>query len=123
MPWKGRPFSEIAWAVSFFQAGENLLGTFCRVPAVPFCMSPELVPAETGDAELLQDTEAVIGPYELQDFHLYHTVRFGYPRRKLRSLRIVPGMIGPLVDGPDVPPEKRNAYSIGEIKAHLRTFL
>src|SRR5690348_17568037 len=30
-------------------------------------MSPELVPGETADAEPTQDTEAAIGPFELQD--------------------------------------------------------
>jgi NAD+ synthase (glutamine-hydrolysing) len=26
----------------------------------------------------IQSSEATIGPYELQDFHLYYTLRFGY---------------------------------------------
>jgi NAD+ synthase (glutamine-hydrolysing) len=38
-------------------------------------ISPELVPP--GEDGELQSTEAVIGPYPLQDFALYHTLRFG----------------------------------------------
>lgn len=45
-------------------------------------ISPELVPtnpaAEQGDSQPGQSSEAVVGPYELQDFHLYYTLRFGY---------------------------------------------
>jgi NAD+ synthase (glutamine-hydrolysing) len=40
-------------------------------------ISPELLPA--GADGSVQPTEAVIGPYELHDFFLYHVVRFGTP--------------------------------------------
>ncbi|HAC50702.1 MAG TPA: NAD(+) synthase, partial [Sulfitobacter sp.] len=36
-------------------------------------ISPELVPA--GEDEEIQSTEAMIGPYELNDFFLFHTMR------------------------------------------------
>ena len=41
-------------------------------------ISPELKPE--------QKTEDVIGPYELQDFHLYYTLRFGYAPSKVAFL-------------------------------------
>ena len=41
-------------------------------------ISPELVPGANGQAGALQSSEATIGPYELQDFHLYYILRFGY---------------------------------------------
>lgn len=44
-------------------------------------ISPELVP---GDAP--QSTEAVIGPYELQDFNLYYITRFGLKPSKVLFL-------------------------------------
>ena len=47
-------------------------------------ISPELVP---GDAAGLQSTEAAIGPYALQDFNLYYTLRFGYAPRKIAFLQ------------------------------------
>jgi NAD+ synthase (glutamine-hydrolysing) len=47
-------------------------------------ISPELVPAEGG--EPAPDTEAAIGPFELQDFNLYYTLRFGYAPPKVAFL-------------------------------------
>ena len=41
-------------------------------------ISPELVPGKS-EVEPGQSTEAVVGPYELQDFTLYYILRFGYP--------------------------------------------
>ncbi len=42
-------------------------------------ISPELVPGG-------QRTEDTVGPYELQDFHLYYTLRFGYTPAKIAFL-------------------------------------
>ena len=42
-------------------------------------ISPELVPGR-------QSSEATVGPYELQDFHLYYTLRFGYAPAKVAFL-------------------------------------
>lgn len=41
-------------------------------------ISPELIPATGSNAQPLQRTEATIGPFDLQDFHLYYTLRYGY---------------------------------------------
>jgi NAD+ synthase (glutamine-hydrolysing) len=38
-------------------------------------ISPELLPSDNG--EISQKTEKLIGPYELHDFFLYYTIRFG----------------------------------------------
>ena len=46
-------------------------------------ISPELVPAEAGQ---IQSTEAKIGPYELHDFFLYHTLRYGQRPSKVAFL-------------------------------------
>ena len=40
-------------------------------------VSPELLPGEP------QLTEEILGPYELNDFFLYHTLRHGFPRDKI----------------------------------------
>jgi NAD+ synthase (glutamine-hydrolysing) len=48
-------------------------------------VSPELVPG-AGESEPSQETEAAIGPYELQDFNLYYTLRFGYPPSRIAFL-------------------------------------
>ena len=42
-------------------------------------ISPELVPGG-------QSTQAKVGPYELQDFHLYYILRFGYAPSKVAYL-------------------------------------
>jgi len=49
-------------------------------------ISPELVPAEAASDRPHQRSEDVVGPYELQDFHLYHVLRFGYPMPKVAFL-------------------------------------
>ena len=89
-------------------------------------VSPELVPGDAGDANDLpaQSSEDVVGPYELQDFHLYQVLRFGYAPSKVAFLAWTAwhdAALGrwPEDDG-DAP---RNAYTLGEIKQHLRTFL
>jgi NAD+ synthase (glutamine-hydrolysing) len=42
-------------------------------------ISPELIPGK-------QSTESSVGPYELQDFNLYYTLRFGYAPAKVAFL-------------------------------------
>jgi len=68
--------------------------------------SPELIPGE--GVEPAGDTEAVVGPFELQDFSLYYTVRFGYPPPKVAFLAYCAW---------------RERYGIGQIKAYLGLFL
>lgn len=48
-------------------------------------VSPELLPADDG-GEIAQKTEDLVGPYELHDFFLYHTVRCGSSPKKLFRL-------------------------------------
>ncbi len=47
-------------------------------------ISPELVPADAAGG--IQSTEAKIGPYELNDFFLYHTLRWGMAPSKIAFL-------------------------------------
>ena len=48
-------------------------------------ISPELLPAAK-NGEILQQTESVVGPYELHDFFLYHMVRHGARPAKILFL-------------------------------------
>jgi NAD+ synthase (glutamine-hydrolysing) len=64
-------------------------------------ISPELIPGK-------QKTESSVGPYELQDFHLYYTLRFGYAPTKVAYLCY------------NAWQEK---YSLGEIRKWLGLFL
>ena len=45
-------------------------------------VSPELLPP-TGDGQIAQRTEDLVGPYELHDFFLYHLLRFGFAPGKI----------------------------------------
>ena len=47
-------------------------------------ISPELIPVKEG--EVPQSTEKAIGPYELQDFNLFYTLRFGFRPSKIAFL-------------------------------------
>ena len=110
----------VRWAIETDQFGpragavlESVLGTE---------ISPELVPR--GDGEELQGSEKVVGPYELQDFFLYYTLRFGYRPAKLAFL--AQHAWGDPARGrwPDlIPPDRRSAYTLAEIKHWLGVFL
>lgn len=49
-------------------------------------ISPELVPASDKDGRPTQSSEAKVGPYELQDFHLYWLSRYGFRPSKVAFL-------------------------------------
>ena len=49
-------------------------------------ISPELVPSDAPGERPHQHSEDFVGPYELQDFHLYHVLRFGYRPSKVAFL-------------------------------------
>ncbi|MEX2582287.1 MAG: NAD(+) synthase, partial [Gemmatimonadota bacterium] len=86
-------------------------------------ISPELVPAgEEGEA--IQSTEAVIGPYELQDFSLYYVSRFGFRPSKVAFLALHAwGDAGRGVWPSLIPREKRAAYELATIRKWLEVFL
>ncbi len=50
-------------------------------------VSPELLPPDAA-GNIVQETEDVIGPYELHDFFLFHLLRNGASRAKIRALGI-----------------------------------
>ncbi len=47
-------------------------------------VSPELLPPKNG--EIVQQTENIVGPYELHDFFLYHFMRFSFSPTKIYYL-------------------------------------
>ena len=75
----------VRWAIDSDQfgarAGEvlgSVLGT---------AISPELIPNHDPDSDKPgADSESVVGPYELPDFFLYYTLRFGYRPSKVAFL-------------------------------------
>jgi len=85
-------------------------------------ISPELVPAPHGN-QPAQTSESVVGPYELQDFHLYYTLRFGYSPQKVAFLAWHAWRDRKRGNWPDIPEAKRNEYSLAEVKRWLGVFV
>jgi NAD+ synthase (glutamine-hydrolysing) len=109
----------VRWVAHTGQLGAEASETLLQI--LETGISPELVPGD-GD-EPGQDTEAVIGPYELQDFNLYYTLRFGFPPTRVAFLAYCAWHDRERGTWPDIPPGRRHQYDIGQIKAHLHTFL
>ena len=89
-------------------------------------ISPELVPgdaAEDGAGQPGQSTEAQIGPYDLHDFFLYYTLRFGFAPGKVAYLAHAAWHDAAAGAWPEGPHVRRQAYGLGEIKRHLRSFV
>jgi NAD+ synthase (glutamine-hydrolysing) len=80
-------------------------------------ISPELVPGKQGNGQPAQSTEAIIGPYELQDFHLYYLSRFGYRPSKVAYLAAHAWQ----AEGD--PAEDHPGYDLPTIKKWLEVFL
>jgi NAD+ synthase (glutamine-hydrolysing) len=85
-------------------------------------ISPELVPGKSVE-EPAQHAEEIVGPYELQDFHLYYILRFGYAPPKVAFLAWSAWHDRNEGVWPDIPFEARHEYTIGEIKRWLAVFL
>ena len=91
-------------------------------------ISPELVPPaegkEAGAGEPAQSTEEAVGPFELQDFHLYYLSRYGYrPSRVAYLARQAWGdrNRGAWLD--TIPEAERGEYSLAAIRHWLEVFL
>jgi len=85
-------------------------------------ISPELIPVKPGEAP--QSTEKAVGPYELQDFTLFYTLRFGFTPSKIAFLahhawHDVDAGVWP----PAFPPERRRSYDIAAIRQWLVVFV
>jgi NAD+ synthase (glutamine-hydrolysing) len=72
----------VEWSAQQF-AGQEVQKTLLDIAATP--ISPELLPAGPDDT-ICQQTEDLIGPYELHDFFLYHFLRYGASPAKILFL-------------------------------------
>jgi NAD+ synthase (glutamine-hydrolysing) len=85
-------------------------------------ISPELVPGD-GDGSA-QSTEAVVGPLELQDFHLYFISRYGFRPSKVAFIAHAAWGGRDAGDWPDtIPDDARHEYDLATIKKWLDVFL
>ena len=85
-------------------------------------ISPELVPVSPGEAP--QSTEAKVGPYELQDFNLFYTLRYGFRPSKIAFL--AGHAWSDAASGawpPGFPEEHRRAYDHATIVHWLEVFI
>ncbi len=85
-------------------------------------ISPELVPVAEGERP--QSTEDKVGPYALQDFTLFHVLRYGFPPSRIAFLA---RHAWSDVESGDWPPGfdagQRRAYDLPAIRHWLDVFL
>ncbi len=89
-------------------------------------ISPELVPHAAGDDDQspFQSTQDKIGPYELQDFHLYYITRYGFRPSKVAYLASQAWSDKQTGSWPDpFPDDKKSEYDLPTIKKWLGLFL
>ena len=118
----------IRWIADTEQAGSDTSAVLYRI--LDTAISPELIPDRSGTApagerdQPAQRSEETIGPYELQDFNLYYTTRYGI---RPSSIAYLAHHAWAERDGgiwPDsLPGEKRNSYDLKGITKWLRIFI
>ena len=113
----------LRWAIDTEQFGAEVNEVLDSVLNTE--ISPELVPRHGPDADKPgADSESVVGPYELQDFFLYYTARYGFRPSKVVALAhhawhdVDEGAWPELI-----PPHRRRSYDLDEIVRWLRVFL
>ena len=85
-------------------------------------ITPELVPS--GEEEELQSSEAKVGPFALQDFSLFHVLRYGFRPSKIAFLAWHAWSDPDQGDWPPgFPEDKRPSYSLKEIRHWLSVFV
>jgi NAD+ synthase (glutamine-hydrolysing) len=110
----------IRWAISSRQFDESVGATLDSILATE--ITPELVPVVAGETP--QSTEANVGPYELQDFNLFYTARYGFRPSKIAFLALHAWGDKAKGDWPaGFPEDRRRAYDLATIKSWLRVFL
>ena len=110
----------IRWAVGteqFDKATDKVLMSILDTE-----ISPELVPADAKGE--IQSTESIIGPYELNDFFLHHTIRWGQRPSKIAFLawhawKDAEAGLWPA----GFPDDEKNAYTLATIAQWLEKFL
>jgi NAD+ synthase (glutamine-hydrolysing) len=110
----------IRWAAADIRFGGHTVDVLIDILGTE--ISPELIPG--GDEKKEQKTEDFVGPYNLQDFNLFYTTRYGFRPSKIAYL--AHHAWSDARRGawpPNIPAEKQVSYDIGEIKRWLGVFL
>ncbi|MBI5260270.1 MAG: NAD(+) synthase [Bradyrhizobium sp.] len=110
----------IRWVIASKEFSHDVNRTLGAILAAE--ISPELVPVQAGEKP--QSTEAAVGPYELQDFNLFYTVRFGFRPSKIAFLALQAWQDVGKGDWPAAfPQDRRRAYTLAEIRRWLEVFV
>jgi NAD+ synthase (glutamine-hydrolysing) len=110
----------VRWLVTTRQFDAPTLRVLERI--VDTRISPELVPGSGEEPE--HSSEAVVGPYELQDFNLYYLSRFGYRPSKVAFLAHAAWGDRDAGVWPDtVPAASRREYDLATIRHWLEVFV
>ena len=110
----------IRWVMATGQFDDEVAKTLSAILTSE--ISPELVPVQAGETP--QSTEAAVGPYELQDFNLFYTLRFGFRPSKIAFLAW--HAWHDVADGEwpaAFPIDRRKAYQLADIRRWLEVFL
>ena len=78
----GIPKTLIQYVIAYYRSNESIADIIDDILDTP--ISPELLPHK--DDEIVQETEEIVGPYELHDFFLYHFIKYGAKPSKIRFL-------------------------------------
>jgi NAD+ synthase (glutamine-hydrolysing) len=114
----------LRWAVDTDEFGPDAGRVLSAV--LDTAISPELIPlsADAAAEAPHQNSEHTVGPYELQDFFLYHVLRFGNRPSKVAWLAHEAWGDRSRGAWPDlIPSAARNEYSVEQIERWLRVFL
>jgi NAD+ synthase (glutamine-hydrolysing) len=106
----------IRWVISSEQFEQDVSDTLGAILETE--ISPELVPGDE-----LQSTESRVGPYALQDFSLFYTLRYGMRPSKIAFLAWHAWRdAGSGAWPPGFPEAKRIEYDLPEIRRWLEVF-
>jgi len=115
----------IRWVAETGDLGDDASETLMKILDTE--ISPELVPArgpeDLGASQPSQSTEAKIGPYDLHDFTLYYTLRYGYLPPKVAFLAYAAWHDVERGTWPAIPDERRREFDLAAIKKNLEIFL
>ena len=110
----------IRWIIGTKRFADDVLQTLDAILSTE--ISPELVPAAEGETP--QSTEAKIGPYALQDFTLFHILRYGFVPSKIAFMAL---HTWEDPERGDWPPhfhaDRRVGYDLKQIRHWMEVFL
>jgi NAD+ synthase (glutamine-hydrolysing) len=110
----------IRWIIATKRFADDVLETLDAILSTE--ISPELVPVAEG--EIPQSTEAKIGPYALQDFTLFHILRYGFAPSKIAFMALHTWEDPERGDWPPhFDADRRVAYDLKQIRHWMEVFL